>query len=88
MSEARIGNAARWLQPADGARDQTNSTSDGYHSGKSRATLRVEAAFRRNTLTSLDRQECSCQLQRVSFHVKRLPVSTSAAISCNCGVES
>lgn len=88
MSERPIENAARWLQPSDGERDQSNSACDRYHNGVSRATSRVENAFRRTTLTSRDRLSRSRQLQGVAFHVKRLRVPTSAAISCNCGVKS
>lgn len=88
MSEARIENAARWLQPADGMRDRTSSTSYRYHSEVSSATLRVETTFSRLAPPSLDRKECSCQLQRVSFPVKRTLASTSAAISCISAVKS
>jgi hypothetical protein len=85
VSEAPIENAARWLQPADGDRDQRHSVSERYHTGVSRATLRLEPGFLATAMACTERRR---QLQRVSFHVKRLRAPTSAAISCNCGVKS
>lgn len=82
-----IENAARWLQPTDGDRP-TDSTQDRYHGSGLHATMRVERAFQRNTLTELERNECSSRLQRVSFLVRRTLASTSAAISCIQAVKS